>query len=144
MLPGTEDASSPFWAPDGRQVGFGATGKLVKIDVTGGPAITIAANIPNFRGGAWSQENVIVFAPDRNSSLARVSAAGGTPALLTELDKSRNETGHRNPHFLPDGPGILRATGRKGISSQRPSQGIWNICTPVTRARWPKASGMFG
>src|SRR5262249_59086956 len=32
----------PFWAPDSRRLGFFAEGKLKKIDVTGGPAVTIA------------------------------------------------------------------------------------------------------
>ena len=32
----------PFWAPDSRRLGFFADGKLKKLDVTGGPAVTIA------------------------------------------------------------------------------------------------------
>ena len=32
---------APFWSPDSRWIGFFAQGKLLKIDVTGGPAITI-------------------------------------------------------------------------------------------------------
>ncbi len=43
MLPGTDNAAVPFWALDSRQIGFGAAGKLMKIDMTGGPAITIVA-----------------------------------------------------------------------------------------------------
>jgi len=36
-----------------------------------------------------------------------VAAAGGSSAPVTELDKSRNEIGHRFPHFLPDGRHFL-------------------------------------
>ena len=36
-LAGTEGASSPFWSPDSRFLGFFAGGKLKKIDVAGGP-----------------------------------------------------------------------------------------------------------
>ncbi len=63
------------------------------------------SNASAFRGGAWNQENVIVFSA--GSGLSRVSAAGGTPAPLTELDKSRNEIAHKWPHFLPDGRHFL-------------------------------------
>jgi Tol biopolymer transport system component len=107
MLPGTENALDPFWASDSRQVGFYASGKLMRIDVTGGPTITIAANASATRGGTWSPEGVILFAPTGGSNLFRVSAAGGTPAPLTELDKSRDEISHRWPHFLPDGRHFL-------------------------------------
>ena len=38
---GTEGASSPFWSPDSRFLGFFAGGKLKKIEVSGGPPITL-------------------------------------------------------------------------------------------------------
>ena len=37
VLPGTEDATFPFWSPDSRSVGFFADTKLKKIRVDGGP-----------------------------------------------------------------------------------------------------------
>ena len=100
MLPGTENPASPFWAPDSRQLAFFSGSKLMKIDVTGGPATTITAASTVF-GGTWNQDDVIVFGT--NSGTFRVAAAGGTPTPVTELDKSRNETRHVFPHFLPDG-----------------------------------------
>jgi hypothetical protein len=42
-LAGTEGASSPFWSPDSRSLGFFAGGKLKKIDIAGGPPITLCA-----------------------------------------------------------------------------------------------------
>ncbi len=105
MLPGTENPDNPFWAPDSRQVAFGSGGKLMKIDVTGGPATTVTATAPT-RGGTWNQDDVILFATT-SSGLLRVPAAGGTPTPVTELDKSRNETNHFAPQFLPDGHHFL-------------------------------------
>jgi len=104
MLPGTENPNIPFWAPDSRQLAFGSTGKLMKIDVTGGPATTITSS-SILRGGTWSQDDVILFSD--GSRLLRVPAAGGTPAPVTELDKSRNEAAHYLPQFLPDGHHFL-------------------------------------
>jgi eukaryotic-like serine/threonine-protein kinase len=99
-LKGTEGASSPFWSPDGRFLGFFADGKLKKIDVTGGPAVTLCA-APDNRGGTWNGEDVILFSQGTNAPLQRVSASGGTPKPATEL--GQGDLGHARPSFLPDG-----------------------------------------
>ncbi len=54
-LPGTDDASSPFWSPDGESVGFFARGKLKRIGLGDGRPENVA-NVPDGRegGGAWS------------------------------------------------------------------------------------------
>ena len=36
-MPGTDDATYPFWSPDSRYIGFFAQGKLKKIAASGGP-----------------------------------------------------------------------------------------------------------
>ena len=41
LLAGTDDARVPFFSPDGRWIGFFAEGKLKKISVDGGPAVTL-------------------------------------------------------------------------------------------------------
>ena len=100
-LNGTNGASHPFWSPDGRYIGFFAGGKLMKIPATGGP-IAALADAPNSRGGSWGANDVIVFAPDFQGALVKVSAQGGTTAPATVLDKTKHST-HRWPWFLPDG-----------------------------------------
>jgi eukaryotic-like serine/threonine-protein kinase len=100
-LEGTAGASHPFWAPDGREIGFFAGGKLLKIAATGG-AVADIADAPNARGGSWGADDVIVFAPDFQGALVKVSAQGGTTAPATVLDRARHST-HRWPWFLPDG-----------------------------------------
>ena len=99
-LAGTEGASSPFWSPDSRFLGFFAGGKLKKIEVSGGPPITLCDATDN-RGGTWSRDGVIVFAPTPSSALQRVSASGGVPTAATVLVEG--EIGHVRPSFLPDG-----------------------------------------
>jgi Tol biopolymer transport system component len=111
VLPGTSGASFPFWSPDSRWVGFFADSKLKKIDVTGGPALTLC-DAPQARGGAWNQDDVIVYGRI-SSTLFRVPAAGGTPAALTEPDAAAGEFSHRWPWFLPDGRHFLY-TARSG------------------------------
>jgi len=105
-LPGTEDAFSPFWSPDGRFIGFFAGGKLKKIDASGAPPQTLC-DAADSRGGTWNRDGVIVFASSAFGLLYRVSAAGGEPSPVTALDQSRFETSHRWPYFLPDGRHFL-------------------------------------
>ena len=99
-LPGTEDAKDPFWSPDSRFLGFFAQGKLKKIDVTGGAPVDLC-DVPEGVGGAWSRDDLIVFAPRTAGRLQKVSAAGGNPLPLTNLDKVAQR--HGSAAFLPDG-----------------------------------------
>jgi Tol biopolymer transport system component len=106
LVPGTENASLAFWSPDGRSIGFFAAGKLRRVQLDGSsPAILCDA--PDARGGTWSKQGVIVFAPEREGGLMQVSSAGGQPTAVTTVDHSRGERGHRYPQFLPDGRHFL-------------------------------------
>ena len=99
-LRGTEGASYPFWSPDGRSIAFFAQGRLKRIDVTGGPPLTLA-DAPQGSGGSWNREGVILFAPSSNSPLFRVGSRGGEPVVVTK--PTAEQRGHRFPSFLPDG-----------------------------------------
>jgi len=100
-LGGTEGAEYPFWSPDGRTIGFFAHSSLKKIDVSGGPPITIASAIAG-NGGTWNQNDVIVFGTGATRLLYRVSAAGGKVVPITK--ESETVTMSRGGvNFLPDG-----------------------------------------
>jgi serine/threonine protein kinase len=105
-LTGVTEAQWPFWSPDGRFLGYFSGGKLKRVDLAGGALQTIADSGIG-AGASWNRDDIIVFAPDPNNALFRVSASGGTPTQLTTLDKSRDEFSHRHPHFLPDGRHFL-------------------------------------
>jgi eukaryotic-like serine/threonine-protein kinase len=112
-LDGTAGAAHPFWSPDGRYVAFFAGGKLMKIAATGGPVATVA-DAPNSRGGTWSANDVIVFAPDFTGGLTKVSAQGGPAEPATVIDRTKHTT-QRWPWFLPDGKHfIFLATSHTG------------------------------
>ncbi|MCZ6779217.1 MAG: protein kinase, partial [Acidobacteria bacterium] len=68
-LHGTEGAASPFFSPDGEWIAFFAGGDLRKIAVAGGPALTLAAVTQTTRGGAWTPDGTIVFAPSTTLGL---------------------------------------------------------------------------
>ncbi|MBI5869285.1 MAG: protein kinase, partial [candidate division Zixibacteria bacterium] len=123
LLPGTENASFPFWSPDNRFIGFFADRKLKKIDVTGGPPLTICDAIDG-RSGSWNKSGIIIFSPDATGGLSRVAASGGIPVAITRLDSARVETTHRWPWFLPDGNRFLYYA-RSGGSGSDPRDAIF-------------------
>jgi serine/threonine protein kinase/Tol biopolymer transport system component len=110
-LAGTEGASTPFWSPDSRYVGFIVDDTLMKIDTTGGPPETVAslpAAAP--RSGAWNRHGDIVLGSWGGGSggpIWRVSAAGGAVTPVTQVDISKGEFVHTWPTFLPDGKHFL-------------------------------------
>ncbi len=99
QLPGTERAMFPFWSPDSRSIAFFADGKLKRMDLATG-SLQIIADAPNGRGGAWNEDGTILYTPEGDGVLLRVSALGGTPEPVTTLQEP--EISHRFPHFLPD------------------------------------------
>jgi Tol biopolymer transport system component/predicted Ser/Thr protein kinase len=124
-LPGTENPSFPFWSPDGRFLGFFADGKLKKIAAAGGPPQTLC-DAPVPRGGSWSPEGVIVFAPISDGPLFSVPSSGGAPTQLTRLDPARGETSHRWPYFLPGGRQLLYVVSTFALSGEQERMGVYS------------------
>jgi eukaryotic-like serine/threonine-protein kinase len=106
--------TAPFWSPDGKWIGLFDDRKLKKVQISGGPPVTLCA-APNPTGATWSQNDVILFTPDifhpDRAGIFRVAAAGGEPVPLTRVDPGRRETAHVYPYFLPDGQHFLYLTG---------------------------------
>jgi len=117
-LAGTEGAYAPFFSPDGSSVGFFANGRLLKIALSGG-TVTPICPVGEARGGAWSPDGTIVFAPRPDGPLYRVSSSGGEPSPATTLDEKAGEITHRWPQFLPDGKTFLfTAHGNAGAAHE--------------------------
>jgi serine/threonine-protein kinase len=70
--------------------------------------VTIAQTGGFSRGATWMPDDTIILA-DGNSAigLQRVSAAGGTPTVLTRPDRDLGEIDHLWPEALPGGRGVL-------------------------------------
>ena len=104
-LAGTEHAWAPFWSPDSSMLGFFADGKLKTINIQSGGPVSVC-DAPNSRGGSWTKDGTIIFAPDFRTPIYRVPASGGAPAQVTQLDETKH-TSHRWPFFLPGGKHFL-------------------------------------
>jgi len=115
-LAGTEDAEGPFFSPDGRSLGFFASGKLKRVDVAGGPVIVLAERVDS-RGATWNRDGVILFTGDSFGPVSRIAADGGGVTAATALDSTLGETTHRYPHFLPDGRHFLYLARRAGAGA---------------------------
>jgi Tol biopolymer transport system component/tRNA A-37 threonylcarbamoyl transferase component Bud32 len=104
LIPDTAGALAPFWAPDGNQIAFLTRQGVKKVDLAGGPAVTLCTSAgPN--GGTWNREGIILLGSP--SGILRVSAGGGTPVNVTKVDPARGENLHRWPSFLPGGRHFL-------------------------------------
>ena len=71
-LEGTERASGwPFWSPDSGSIAFTVGGKLLKIDISGGPPQALCDSGSIILGGTWMPDHSILF------SICRTADASG-------------------------------------------------------------------
>ena len=113
-VPGTDGAAQPFFAPDGRQLAYFADGALKRVRLDGGDPVEICPVPGATAGGTWTPDDQIVFAPLGGHGLPSVSADGGPPRSLTELNDQEAEVAHGWPHVLPAGRSLLFTIGRSG------------------------------
>jgi serine/threonine-protein kinase len=104
-LAGSEQAVNPFFSPDGRQIGFFASGGLKTLSLTGGAATTLT-DAATGRGAAWDASGDILFQSSilTKTPLVRITSTGARTDRGTTL--APGETTHRWPQFLPGG-GVL-------------------------------------
>ena len=90
--------------------------KLKKVAVNGGAVVPLS-DAPSPRGGAWGEDDTIVFSPDQSpgTRLLRVASAGGTAEPLTSL--ADNEVVHLSPQVLPGGALLYTASSVAGASA---------------------------
>lgn len=103
-LPGSANASFPFWSQDGRFIAFasrrGGDTTLYRMSVTGAAPDPIV-DVDGYFGGSWSADDTIVYST--SDGIHGVSARGGEPARVTQVANGEPDFAHRFPEFLPDG-----------------------------------------
>jgi Tol biopolymer transport system component len=113
-LAGTNGADWPFWSVDGRSVSFYAQGALRKYDLTTQTVQPLVDRLESqpFLGGTWNADGVLLIAPTYLAPIVMLRFGPGGPIesesrAVTKVDRTRGETGHTFPHFLPDGKHFL-------------------------------------
>ena len=107
LLAGTDGAGQPFFSADSHWIAFFADGKLKKISVTGGAAVSLCDSPGSGPGGSWGDDGNIIVALTPSGGLSRVPASGGVPVAVTELNKEKGERTHRFPQVLPGSQAVL-------------------------------------
>jgi Tol biopolymer transport system component len=110
-MAGTQGAYEPFFSPDGQWVAFFTPGKLQKVSVDGGSAITLC-DAGNAQGGSWSDDGTIIEARSTNTGLSLIPSSGGSPTPVTELQNG--DQTHRWPQILPGGKAVLFTVSPSG------------------------------
>src|SRR2546426_406210 len=109
-VPGTEGASTPFFSPDGSQVGFLRVKDVQIASINGAPPITVTDTLlAGTAGASWGPDGFIyVDANTNGGGLLRVEAKpGAKPSWFTVLDTASGEFDHTWPDVLPNGKGVL-------------------------------------
>jgi serine/threonine-protein kinase len=114
-IEGSEDATYPFFSPDGAWVGYFTRARQIrKVPLDGGRATAIT-DIPFWRSGAlWRRDGTIVVISD-SRGLYSVPDHGGTISALAESDSG--VAGYRLdfPGELPDGTLLATRTKREPV-----------------------------
>jgi serine/threonine-protein kinase len=110
LIPGSDNAASPVFSPDGKSVAFVAgRRRIVRIPIEGGSAVPLA-DVPDDGGIDWSPTGEIVAGAgvfQGLNGLSRVNAAGRESRSLTRVDTTRKELSHQYPRVLSDGRTVL-------------------------------------
>jgi len=110
---GSENATSPTYSPDGRQIAFlTVTPFSVSVVPRGGGQVRaiVTDSIAAGGGVAWAEDGFLYF--DAGRGLARVSPDGANYEMVMPLDTAEGEVGLAWPRALPKGRGILMRVRR--------------------------------
>jgi serine/threonine protein kinase len=105
-IPGADDATGPFFSPDGAWLGFTQSGRLKKMPAAGGEVIDVSDSRGG-QGGAFAPDSSVIFNRAHGMGLMRAPADGSGPTVLTTPDAAKGEAGHHWPHMLPDGKHVI-------------------------------------
>ena len=120
-VPGTEGANTPFFSPDGRQVGFLRVNIVQIASLSGGLPVTVTDSLTvGTAGASWGPDGLIYLdANTTRAGLLRVEAKPGAKlSWFTVLDTASGEFDHTWPDVLPNGKGVLFTVlfnSRKGV-----------------------------
>ncbi len=105
FIAGAENPENPVFSPDGEEIAYyqrAATGRLMKIAVSGGAPVTLAEPIENPFGMSWESQGTILIG--QSDGIWSVSESGGEPNHLIVTGPGEQAHG---PQLLPGGEWVL-------------------------------------
>ena len=102
LIANSDGATEPFWSPDSHSVAYFASGRMYRVDISGGSS-RVVTEATNSRGGAWGSNGTILYAPNPALGLWTVPESGGPGQPFTKPDPIVHTPNRRWPQFLPDG-----------------------------------------
>jgi serine/threonine-protein kinase len=117
-ISGTENATAPFFSPDGQRIGFFADNRLKAVSLAGGTPVVLAdvtGAAP--RGATWMPDDTIIFSPGPESGLHQVPATGGPVRVVAQPDRAKGERGYRWPEVLPGGDAVVFTLATSDLQS---------------------------
>ena len=105
FIAGAENPENPVFSPDGEEIAYyqgAATGRLMKIAVSGGAPVTLAEPIGNPFGMSWESDGTILIG--QSDGIWSVSESGGEPNHLIVTGPGEQAHG---PQLLPGGEWVL-------------------------------------
>jgi serine/threonine-protein kinase len=133
---GFPGSRSPFFSPDGREIGFVNDTNLKKVSINGGVPVTLCSVPSLLHGASWGTDGTIIFSTSEGKGLFRVPAAGGEPEIVTTPDAEQGEQSHRWPEILPGGQAVLFAV----FTGEGPHIAVLNLETGDYRLLIPGGS----
>ena len=115
-IPGTNGARTPVFSPEGTDVAFIATGRLMVVSLAGAPPLTLIERglAGGTSGVAWSEDGWLYFRRAGQRSLRRMSVGG---ERVEEVMTSGVEL-DLDPEALPAGRGLLFTRYGQGSHSE--------------------------
>ncbi|MEO8505314.1 MAG: protein kinase [Acidobacteriota bacterium] len=120
LLPGSENARSLFWSPDGKSLGFFNGSGLSMIALAGSGVVKIC-DVPPGSGVAatWGSNGSIAYTLTAGDAIYRVSALGGTPTVWHAREVANGELRMGWPQYLADGGLLYTVRGPEGSNRLR-------------------------
>jgi Tol biopolymer transport system component len=141
-VPGTEGGAGIFLSPDGGSLAFFAQGKLKRVDLSGGAAVSICdASRGIGRAGTWGADGRILFASVQGDAIYRVAADGsGRPDPVVKADPEHGTVRVVWPWFLPDGRRflymVMHASGERELVLAEEGQPPRSVASMKYRAEY--------
>jgi serine/threonine-protein kinase len=139
-ITGTEGGYSPFFSPDGRQVGFITNGTTLKVaSLDGTPTVTLT-DTANTTSADWSSDGWIYV--EGGAGIVRVRPTGGQIEPVYAVSNERHEVGAEFLNALPAGGLLYRLRfGGKGqeefqIAAMKVPNGAPKVLTRGVFARY--------